>query len=66
MTVNRERWKANPDAVGDDLAWSLIIDTATQQDSSDRCKLAHEAVSVAQSPEVKKIATDKVAACTPP
>jgi hypothetical protein len=66
LNINRERWKANPALAADDLIRSLLISIQTHQESSTKCQLAKEAVSVAYSPRLIALAKEETAACTGP
>jgi hypothetical protein len=49
VSINRERWKGNAAAAGDDLAKCLVIASMAQKESTVKCQLMPEAATVAQS-----------------
>ena len=65
LDINRELWKMNPQARGDDLAKSLLIDAAVlsrvEQPQVNLCSLVQEAKAVAYDSKLKKSASDQEA-----
>ena len=61
--INRQRWKANPEIAGDDLAKDLILESILQQEPAAKCQLAREAAAVAQTALIKTTASQNLEGC---
>jgi hypothetical protein len=63
VSINRERWKTDPDIAADDLAKSLLLASFVQTEPEAKCKLVREAAQVARDSMVKGNADQLLQGC---